>query len=94
MLGMNVSKKENDLIVKWQLSKTNIPINEITSIKLDDTYGGENKEAVRIGTPYGTTDRLVIETNKQNYILFTTDIHSIIRKVETYSGMSVSNVQK
>lgn len=89
MVGINISKKENDLVIKWQMSKTSIPIKDITSIAFDNTYGGGPNEAVRIGTPYGTTDRLVIHTETRSYLLFTTNIHSLTKKIEEYTGMTV-----
>lgn len=63
MLGIKVEKINDDLIIKWQLSKIEIPTFEIVNISHDHTYGGEQKDAIRIGIPYGTTDRIIIKTN-------------------------------
>ncbi|MFU2200831.1 hypothetical protein [Bacillus subtilis] len=57
MLGINVEKSNENLIINWQLSKIEIPIKEINDVFLDPNYGGEEKSAVRIGFPYGSTDR-------------------------------------
>ncbi|WP_419146688.1 hypothetical protein [Priestia endophytica] len=43
-----------------------IPLKKITEVTEDETYGGKEKQAVRIGMSYGTTDRIVIKTVKQN----------------------------
>ncbi|WIV21190.1 hypothetical protein QPK24_11185 [Paenibacillus polygoni] len=83
MLGVKVEKINDDLIIKWQLSKIEIPKSEIVNISHDDTYGGEQKDAIRIGTPYGTTDRIIIKTNSQTYILFTTNVTSLHKKIST-----------
>lgn len=56
MLGISVQESNDTFIIKWQLSKVEIPVADILDECLDDTYGGEEKEAIRIGTPYGTTD--------------------------------------
>ncbi|PSL32968.1 hypothetical protein B0H99_11078 [Planomicrobium soli] len=81
MFGINV-KKSNDIVtIKWQLSKVEIPASDIIDVSLDDTYGGEDKKAFRIGTPYGTTDRVVIKTKTQTYILYTTNPTSIKNKI-------------
>ena len=63
-------------MIRWLLTKITIPITDILIVTTDDTYGGEEKQAIRIGMPYGTTDRVVIITNKNTYILFTT-IHQV-----------------
>ncbi|MED1741071.1 hypothetical protein P4U97_16395 [Bacillus swezeyi] len=58
-----------------------IPIKEINDVFFYPNYGGEEKSAVRIGFPYGSTDRVVIKTANNTYILFTTDAASIMNKI-------------
>ncbi len=58
MLAIDVRRSGENLVIRWQLTKLDIPLAEITGVTLDDTYGGSDKEAIRIGTPYGTTDRV------------------------------------
>ncbi|MCY8509699.1 PH domain-containing protein [Bacillus mojavensis] len=81
MLGIKVEKSNENLIIHWQLSKVEIPIREINDVFLDPNYGGEEKNAVRIGFPYGSTDRVVIKTANNTYILFTTNAASIMNKI-------------
>ncbi|MBL6010401.1 hypothetical protein C7B63_08640 [Bacillus halotolerans] len=81
MLGIKVEKSNENLIINWQLSKVEIPIKEINNVYLDPNYGGEEKNAVRIGVPYGSTDRVVIKTANNTYILFTTNAASIMNKI-------------
>ncbi|MEC1662424.1 SunI/YnzG family protein [Bacillus halotolerans] len=81
MLGIKVEKSNENLIINWQLSKVEIPIKEINNVYLDPNYGGEEKNAVRIGFPYGSTDRVVIKTANNTYILFTTNAASIMNKI-------------
>ncbi|MBY6270243.1 hypothetical protein [Parageobacillus thermoglucosidasius] len=81
MLGIKVEKLNDNLVISWLLSKIEIPISDIVEVTLDDTYGGEEKTAIRIGTPYGETDRVVIQTHSNTYILFTTDAVSIKNKI-------------
>ncbi|MBD8071420.1 hypothetical protein [Bacillus sp. PS06] len=71
MFEVSVEKVEDKVIIKWQLSKIEIPISEIVEITEDDTYGGQVKDAIRIGLPYGTADRVVIKTKSDTYILYT-----------------------
>ncbi|UGB33110.1 SunI/YnzG family protein [Metabacillus sp. B2-18] len=74
MLGLNIKKSNNIVSIKWQLTKVEIPTSEIIDVS-------EEKEAIRIGTPYGTTDRVVIKTTKKTYILYTTNPTSIKNKI-------------
>ncbi|HFK1545129.1 hypothetical protein CN286_27205 [Bacillus anthracis] len=83
MLGIHVEKTKDELIISWQFSKIHIPLCEITEITEDNTYAGvEEKSTIRIGTAYGTTDRILIKTVKQNYLLFTTNRVSILNKIK------------
>ncbi|MGN7938694.1 SunI/YnzG family protein [Virgibacillus sp. 6R] len=81
MLGLHVMKSNDSVIIKWQLSKVEIPISDILDVSLDETYGGVEKEAIRIGTPYGTTDRVVIKTKTKTFILYTSNPTSIKREI-------------
>ncbi|SCA86010.1 UPF0457 protein [Bacillus glycinifermentans] len=81
MLGIKVEKSNENLIISWQLSKIEISINEINDVFFDPNYGGEEKSAVRIGFPFGSTDRVVIKTANNTYILFTTNATSIMNKI-------------
>ncbi|MFS0857465.1 hypothetical protein [Paenibacillus taichungensis] len=71
MLGIKVQQVENQLIIRWQLSKIEIPISDIKAVTLDDTYGGSEPSAVRIGAAYGASETILIRTTNQPYILFT-----------------------
>ncbi|PDY44658.1 SunI/YnzG family protein [Bacillus pseudomycoides] len=82
-LGINVKKTEKELIIKWQFTKINIPLKEIVEITEDDTYAGEKSNAIRIGSPYGTTNRILIKTQTQDYILFTTNKSKILNEINS-----------
>lgn len=84
MLGINISKEDDQIIVTWQFAKIEIPIQDITAVELDDSYGGTESSAIRIGTPYGTTDRVIINTKSNTYILFTTNYTAIQNKINRY----------
>ncbi|EEM82620.1 Hypothetical cytosolic protein [Bacillus thuringiensis serovar huazhongensis BGSC 4BD1] len=48
----------------------------------DATYAGvEEVDVICIGTAYGTTDRILIKTVKQNYVLFTTNKVAILNAI-------------
>ncbi|MBD7963451.1 MULTISPECIES: hypothetical protein [Bacillales] len=81
MIEVSVKKIDNNFIIRWQLLRVEIPADDILNVGLDDTYGGDDKEAIRIGFPYGMTDRVFIETKKQTYILFTSNPSAIMKKL-------------
>ncbi|WP_339259941.1 hypothetical protein MKZ12_08600 [Paenibacillus sp. FSL R5-0713] len=75
MFGVNVKKIEDKLVIRWQFSKIEIPIAHISSVTLDDTYGGSEPSAIRIGPVNGTSERILIRTVNQSYILFTNSVN-------------------
>ncbi|USL16730.1 SunI/YnzG family protein [Bacillus thuringiensis] len=82
MLGINVKKTKKELIISWQLTEITIPLRDVIEVTEDDTYAGvEESNVIRIGTPYGTTNRILIKTAKQNYVLFTTNKVSILNAI-------------
>ena len=84
MFEVFVKKVNSDVVIRWLLTKITIPLSDILAVTTDDTYGGKEKQAIRIGTPYATTDRIVIVTKENTYILFTTNYLSIQKKLNSY----------
>jgi hypothetical protein len=83
LFELKVTEKDDVLLIRWQLSKIEIPLTDIVSVESDDTYGGKEKSAIRIGNPYGHTDRVVIQTKTETYILFTS-IGGLREKILSY----------
>ncbi|MGE7603178.1 hypothetical protein ACQKL5_11800 [Peribacillus sp. NPDC097675] len=81
MIGISIQLSNDHLIIKWQLSRIEIPISDIVKVTRDETYAGEGTHAIRIGTPYATTDRIVLKTKSDTYILFTTNVAAIENKI-------------
>jgi hypothetical protein len=84
-MEVKVSKNDDNLNIKWQLSNIIIPLSDIKKVRDDDTYGGEGKTAMRIGYPYGHTDRVVIQTSSETFILFTSN-GGLKEKILSYIG--------
>lgn len=61
------------LVVRWLLSKVEIPLRDIRDIWLSEHYSGGGQPSIRLGLPYATTDRVTIRTDSRNYIVYTTD---------------------
>lgn len=72
-MEVKVSRIGENLRIKWQFSQIDIPFSEIKDVTKDDTYSGEEKTAMRLGFPYGHTDRVVIKTSSETYILYTSN---------------------
>ncbi|AKE17859.1 MULTISPECIES: SunI/YnzG family protein [Bacillus] len=82
MLGINVKKTNEELIISWQLAEITIPLRDVIEVTEDATYAGvEEVDVIRIGTSYGKTDRILIKTVKQNYVLFTTNKVAILNAI-------------
>jgi len=80
---ISVQKINDNLIIKWQLAHFTIPLEDILEVTEDDTYGGKEANAIRIGPPYGTTDRIFIKTNSKNYLLFTSNASAILNEIRS-----------
>ncbi|MFS2170235.1 SunI/YnzG family protein [Priestia megaterium] len=80
---ISVRKINKNLIIKWHLSHFTIPLEDILEVTEDDTYGGKEVNAIRIGPPYGTTDRIFIKTTSKNYLLFTSNAPAILNEIHS-----------
>ncbi|WJE17206.1 hypothetical protein QRD89_07620 [Halobacillus sp. ACCC02827] len=78
MFEVRVKHTGSTIKIRWQFFKVDIPAEDILDIYQDETYGGGPADAVRIGFPSATTDRIVMKTTKETYILFTTSPATIL----------------
>lgn len=81
MFGVKVKEKDENVVITWQFSKIEIPKNDILEVISDETYAGEERAALRIGFPYASTERFVLKTRREDYILFTSN-SSLKEKIE------------
>lgn len=56
-MEVKITKKGDNLLIKWQFSTISVPLSSILSVENDPTYSGTDKQALRIGFPSGHTDR-------------------------------------
>ena len=82
VLGIQVKKSAGVVTIRWQLSKIEINEADIIAVSMGDSYSGGEQQAIRIGTAYGTTDRVMIKTNTDTYILYTSNYQSIKQIIE------------
>jgi len=84
-LKTRYSFDEKCLVLKFGLSKTEIPIDQIVSIKESDKYGVADNIDYRIGAPYGQPDRIVIETMNKRFLVFLNESHQFLQKYKKAS---------
>ena len=70
-MAMTVKKNDNEVRIQWRVADIKIPNNEIKNIKEDQDIHALSNEAqdhiVRIGSTFGKTNRVIIETNDKEY---------------------------
>ncbi|HDR5278632.1 TPA: hypothetical protein QCS28_006051, partial [Bacillus thuringiensis] len=50
MLGINVKKTNEELIISWRLAEITIPLRDVIEVTEDATYAGvEDVDVIRIG---------------------------------------------
>ncbi|MFP9129642.1 hypothetical protein [Niallia sp. BSM11] len=76
----------NKTDTKWQLTDETILNEDILEVIEDEPYAGEDTNAIRIGTAYGTTDRTYIKMKKQNFIFYATNKNALLSKLMDKKG--------
>ncbi|MEQ6030016.1 hypothetical protein [Staphylococcus saccharolyticus] len=74
-MAMTVKKKDNEVRIQWRVADIKIPTNEIKHVSQDQDIHAvpeENgKEISRIGSTFGKTNRVLIDTDHHLYIIYT-----------------------
>ncbi|TDM02512.1 hypothetical protein [Macrococcus carouselicus] len=74
-MAMQVTKNDKEVNIKWRVADITIPNEDIISVKEDtNIYAAteENQEnVVRIGSTFGKTNRILLETKDKHYIIYT-----------------------
>ncbi|MBA2176276.1 hypothetical protein H0266_15365 [Halobacillus locisalis] len=71
LFDVDIKKKDDHLRIKWQLSKIDIPLDEIKDIIEDEQHEGLERTGFQIGQPFRSTHRVVIHTAAETYVLHT-----------------------
>ncbi|EES41946.1 hypothetical protein HMPREF0793_0280 [Staphylococcus caprae M23864:W1] len=75
LMAMTVKKNDNEVRIQWRVADIKIPNNEIKNISQDQDIHAvpdENgKEISRIGSTFGKTNRVIIDTDDHKYIIYT-----------------------
>ncbi|MCT1927220.1 hypothetical protein [Staphylococcus pasteuri] len=74
-MAMTVKKDNNEVRIQWRVADIKIPTNEIKNIYQDQDIhavpNSEGREISRIGSTFGKTNRVVIDTADHEYIIYT-----------------------
>lgn len=72
---MTVKKDNNEVRIQWRVADIKIPTNEIKNISQDQDIHAvpnvEDREVSRIGSTFGKTNRVIIDTDDHEYIIYT-----------------------
>ncbi|RNB37822.1 hypothetical protein [Staphylococcus aureus] len=74
-MAMTVKKDNNEVRIQWRVADIKIPTNEIKNISQDQDLHAvpdlESKNISRIGSTFGKTNRVIIDTDDHEYIIYT-----------------------
>lgn len=82
---MTVKKNDNEVHIQWRVADIHIPNNEIVNVTEDrDIHAvpeDQNKKVSRIGSTFGKTNRVIIDTNDHQYIIYTFNDKKVYNEV-------------
>ena len=74
-MAMTVKKDNNEVNIQWRVADIKIPTSEIQNISQDQDIHAVPKldadKVSRIGYTFGKTNRVIIDTNDHEYIIYT-----------------------
>ncbi|MFD1886062.1 SunI/YnzG family protein [Paenibacillus wenxiniae] len=80
MSGIKIARDEDQLVIDWQQSKLEIPLNEAVYVALDHEHPMLDRHPALIKTPYGTRERVMIQTGANTYLLLSGDRITVLNK--------------
>ncbi|HEK6819553.1 TPA: hypothetical protein SPD05_002644 [Staphylococcus aureus] len=74
-MAMTVKKDNNEVRIQWRVADIKIPTSEIKNITQDQDIHAvpksDSKDVSRIGSTFGKTNRVIIDTEDHEYIIYT-----------------------
>lgn len=84
-MAMRITKNDKEVNIKWRVADITIPNEDIISVKEDtNIYAASNEgddNVVRIGSTFGKTNRVLLETKDKNYIIYTHNDKKVINEL-------------
>ncbi|WP_256097012.1 SunI/YnzG family protein [Staphylococcus aureus] len=75
-MAMTVKKDNNEVRIQWRVADIKIPTSEIKNITQDQDIHAvpklDSKDVSRIGSTFGKTNRVIIDTEDHEYIIDST----------------------
>lgn len=74
-MAMTVKKNNDEVRIQWRVADIKIPTADIKNIREDQDIHAlpedDGREVSRIGSTFGKTNRVIIDTDDHEYIIFT-----------------------
>lgn len=74
-MAMTVKKDNNEVRIQWRVADIKIPTSEIKNITQGQDIHAvpklDSKDVSRIGSTFGKTNRVIIDTEDHEYIIYT-----------------------
>lgn len=84
-MAMTVKKNEEEIHIQWRVADIHIPNDEILNVSEDQDIHAvpevDAKKVYRIGSTFGKTNRVIIDRNKQQYIIYTFNDKKVYNEV-------------
>lgn len=80
MTGIKIARDDNQLTIDWQQSKLEIPLHEAVYVALDQDRVASECHPALLHTPYGTRERVMIQTGKDTYLLLNGDRITVMNR--------------
>ena len=85
-MAMRITKNDKEVNIKWRVADITIPNEDILSVKEDtDIYATADEASddriVRIGSTFGKTNRVLLDTKDKKYIIYTHNDKKIINEL-------------
>ncbi|ARJ50324.1 hypothetical protein [Staphylococcus lutrae] len=84
-MAMTVKKNENEVHIQWRVADIHIPNSEIRNVTEDQDIHAVpdvgSKKVSRIGSTFGKTNRVIIDTDSQQYIIYTFNDKKVYNEV-------------
>lgn len=81
MKEIEIIKSIEKIAITWQSATINIPLEDIIEVNKNNTLKNTAK-AVEIGNKFKHSETIFIRTKKLDYILFTTNILTLLNKIK------------
>ncbi|EKU45838.1 hypothetical protein [Staphylococcus massiliensis] len=84
-MAMTVKKNDKEVRIQWRVADIRIPNEDIVNVSEDQdihaTPDLDDEQISRIGTTFGKTNRVIIDTKDHEYIIYTLNDKKVYNEV-------------